>query len=91
MMWMGIWVHPYTVTLVQVGVDFENIYVGLDLSDVVRSWLRLKTPVDCIPHPCHMYTMSCSTLISCGWEYGSTLTLLRLCRWEWSLGKMGYG
>jgi hypothetical protein len=24
---MGIWVHPYTVTLVQVGVDFKKIYV----------------------------------------------------------------
>jgi hypothetical protein len=55
MMWMGIWVHPYTVTLVQVGVDFENIYVGPGLSDVVRSWLRLKNPIDCIPHPSHMY------------------------------------
>ncbi len=27
-LWMGIWVHPYTVTLVQVGVDFWKIYVG---------------------------------------------------------------
>jgi hypothetical protein len=25
--WMGIWVHPYTVMLVQVGVDFKKIYV----------------------------------------------------------------
>ena len=27
MAWMGIWVYPYTVTLVQVGVDFKKIYV----------------------------------------------------------------
>ena len=25
MLWMGIWVHPYTVTHVQVGVDFRKI------------------------------------------------------------------
>ena len=24
-MWMGIWVHPYTVTPMQVGVDFYKI------------------------------------------------------------------
>jgi hypothetical protein len=23
-LWMGIWVHPYTVTLVQVGVDLRK-------------------------------------------------------------------
>ena len=42
---MSIWVHPYTVTLVQVGVDvtlvqvgvdFKKIYVGLGPSDVVN-------------------------------------------------------
>jgi hypothetical protein len=46
---MGILVHPYTVTLVQVEVDFRKIYVGLGPSYVVRSWLRLQTPIDCIP------------------------------------------
>ncbi len=25
MLWMGIWVHPYTVPPVQVGVDFWKI------------------------------------------------------------------
>jgi hypothetical protein len=65
---MGIWVHPYTVTLVQVGVDFRKIGVWLSLSDVVRSWLRLQTPVDCIPHPYHMNIKCFSTLICCGWE-----------------------
>jgi hypothetical protein len=33
---MGIWVHPYTVTLVQVRVDFRKIGVCLSPSDVVR-------------------------------------------------------
>jgi hypothetical protein len=44
---MGIWVHPYTGVLVQVGVDLRNvqvevdfmkIYVGPGPSDVVRHW-----------------------------------------------------
>jgi hypothetical protein len=49
MLWMGIWVHPYTVTLVQVGVDFWKINVWPDPSDVVlRSWLSLQTHVDYI-------------------------------------------
>jgi hypothetical protein len=38
-----------------VGVDFKKIYVGPGPSDVVRSWLRLQTHVDCIPHPFLMY------------------------------------
>jgi hypothetical protein len=51
MLWMGIWVHPYTVTSVLVGVDFRKIEAWLSLSDVVRSWLRLETPRDCILQP----------------------------------------
>ena len=43
------------------------------------SWLRLQTCLECIPHPCHMYTQCFSTLICCGWAYGCTITLLRLC------------
>ena len=48
---MGIWVHPYAVLHVQVGVDFRKNGVWLSLYDVVRSWLRLQTPKDYIPHP----------------------------------------
>ncbi len=32
----------------------------------VMSWLRLQTRLECIPHPCHMYTKCFSTLICCG-------------------------
>ena len=49
-------------------------------SDVVMSWLRLQTRFECISHPCHMYKQCFSNLICCGWAYGCTLTLLRLCR-----------
>jgi hypothetical protein len=63
-------------TCVQVGVIFKKNGVRLSLNDVVVSWLRLHTPTDSIPHPFHMYAMSFSTLISCRWRYGSTLTLL---------------
>ena len=76
-------------TLAEVGVDFRKIYVGSCPSDVVRSWLRLQTPIDCIPHPCHMYLKCFSTLICCGWTCGCTLTLIRLWRWAWIFGKMG--
>ncbi len=54
MLLMGIWVHPYTVMPLQVGVNVTKIGVGLSPSDVVMSWLRLQTPVDCIPHPYHI-------------------------------------
>ena len=84
---MGIWVHPYTVKPVLVGVDFRIIGVGLSLSDVAMSWLRLQTPVDCIPHPYHMYTRFFIALICCGWAYGCTLTLLHLCNFR----KIGVG
>ena len=83
MLWMGIWVHPYTVTLVQERMNFRKNGVWLSPSDVVRSWLRLKTTVDCIPFPDHMYIQSYITLLCCGWSYRFTLTLLCLCRWGW--------
>ena len=86
---MGIWVHPYTVTPLQVGVSFRKNGVGLSPSDVATSWLRLQTPVDCIPHPYHIYTKCFSTLICCGWAYGSTLTLLRMCRSGVDFWKIG--
>jgi hypothetical protein len=35
MLWMGIWVHPYAVIHVQVGVNFRENGVLLSLYDVV--------------------------------------------------------
>jgi hypothetical protein len=44
MLWMGIWVHPYTDTCAG-GVGFlEKNVLWLSPSDVVVSWLRLQTP-----------------------------------------------
>jgi hypothetical protein len=64
MLWMGIWVHPYTVMPVQVrGGGFWIIGVWASPNDVVMSWLKLQSPVDCIPHPYHMYTKCFSTLM----------------------------
>ncbi len=93
MLWMGIWMHPYAVLHMQVGVSFMENGVWLSLYDVVVSWLRLQTPIDCIPHPYWMYTKSFSTLRCwCGWAYGCTLVLQHyMCRWGEILGKMGYG
>jgi hypothetical protein len=55
MLWMGIWVHPYAVIHVQVGVNFRENGVWTSLYDVVVSWLRLQTPIDCIPHSYWIY------------------------------------
>jgi len=43
MLWMGTWVHPYTVIPVQVGVKCLKIGVRQSPNDVVVvvSWLRL--------------------------------------------------
>ncbi len=91
-MWTGIWVHPYTVTPVQVrGGFFGKIGVGLSPSDLVMSWLRLQTPVDCIPHPYHIHTKCFSTLICYEWAHGSTLTLLCQCRSGVAFRKIGVG
>ena len=49
MLWMGIWVHNYAVLHVQVGVNFRGNGVWPSLYDVAVSWLRLQTPIDCIP------------------------------------------
>jgi len=70
---MGVWVHPYAVILVQVGVNFRKTGVWPSLYDVVVSWLRLQTPIECIPHPYWVYTKRFSTLRCCGWAYGYTL------------------
>ena len=77
------WAYGSTPTLLclgRSGVDFRNIELSPSPSDVVMSWLRLQTHLECIPHPCHMYTKCFITLICGGWTYGCTLTLLRLWR-----------
>ena len=55
MLRMGIWVHPYAVLHVQVGVNFRKIGEWPSLYDVAVSCLRLLTLIDCIPHPYWMY------------------------------------
>ncbi len=75
MLWIDIWVHPYTVILVQMGVNFWKVGVWVRANGVVVSWLRLQTALEGIPHPYRMYTKCFSTLICCGWTYGCTLTL----------------
>ena len=73
MMWMVIWVHPYAVICVQVGVGFSKNGVWPSLCDVVVSWLRLRTSIDCILHPYWMYTKCFCTWKCCRWAYGCTL------------------
>jgi hypothetical protein len=65
----------------QLEVDFGDFRVDLSPSDVVMSWLRLQQALDWTPHPYWMYAKCFGTLIWCEWAYGSTLTLISLCRW----------
>ena len=69
MLCMGIWVHPYAVIQVQMGVNFRKTGVCPSLYDVVVSWLRLPTPINCIPHSYWMNKNCYSTLRCCGWAY----------------------
>ena len=51
------------------------------LALVPRKYLywRLPTPINCIPHPCWMYTKCCfSTLRCCGWAYGCILMIIHV-------------
>jgi hypothetical protein len=62
MLLMDIWVHPYTVIVVQVGVNFWKVGVWVRANGVVVTWLRLQTASEGIPHPYHMYTQCFSSL-----------------------------
>ncbi len=67
---------------------------GVDLSlslsdDDVMSWLRLKPPVECNPHPYGMYTKCLSTFICYEWVYGSTLTVYACAGRGWIFGILG--
>ena len=55
--------------IVQVWVDFRENGVLLRLNDVVRSWLRLLTPIDCTYW---MNTKYFRSLRCCGWAHGCT-------------------
>ena len=91
MLWMGIWVHHYSVLHVQVGVSFRENGVWPSLYDIVVSWLRLQTPIDCIPHPYWMYTKCFSTLRCCGWAYGYILLAVIHVQVGVNFKEMGYG
>ncbi len=43
-------------------MDFGGFGVDLSPSDDVMAWLRLKPPVECIPHPYDMYAKYLGTL-----------------------------
>jgi hypothetical protein len=72
MLFLGIWVPPYTVPLLcRWGWICKKLGVWFSLNDVKQSWLRLQTNTDCIPHPNRisnvMYKSKWfSTLLCCG-------------------------
>ena len=71
------------------GWIFWDFGVDLSLSDDVVPWLRLKPPVECNPHPYHMYTKCLSTLICYEWVYGSTLTVYACAGRGWIFRDFG--
>ena len=80
MLWMGIWVHRHCYACAGWGWIFGDNGVDLSPSDVVMTWLKLQTHMDCCPHPYWINTMCFTILICYEWVYWSTLTLLCLCR-----------
>ena len=77
------------IRLCRSGVNFGVLGVDLSWYDVVMSLLRLLQASDWIPHPYWMYTKHFGTLICCVWAYGTTLTVICLCRLGvdfWGLG-----
>jgi hypothetical protein len=92
----GSWAYWYTlksyyICSMQVGVNFRENGVWPSLYDVLVSWLRLQTPIDCIPHPYWACANCFSTLRCCGWAcYAYSIhgvipsTLLWIwCQWVW--------
>ncbi len=56
MLWMDMWVHPYTDMPLKMGEDLWEIGgIWLSPSDVVKSWMRLQSLIDCIPHLYYIY------------------------------------
>ncbi len=71
-------------------MDFGILGPDLSPGDIlVMSWLRLQHASDWIQHPYWMLTKCFGTLIWSEWTYGSTLTLLGLCRWGVGFGVLG--
>jgi hypothetical protein len=88
------WAYGSALTLLHLcrsGVDLRKIGLSPSTSDVVLSWLRQQTHLECIPHPCHMYTKCFGILLCCGWACVCALTMLGLCRSEVEFRKIGAG
>ncbi len=66
MLWIGMSVHPYTVTPGKIGPDFGNLGWVWLWNDGMKTLLRLYTTDDCFPHPYWMYGKCLSTFICCG-------------------------
>jgi hypothetical protein len=87
-----VWAYGSTLTVIRLcrsGADFGVLGVDLSKCDVIMSLLRLQQASDWIPYPYWMYTKCFDILICCVWAYGSTLTVIRLCRLGVDFGVLG--
>ncbi len=91
MLWMGIWLHGYTVIPVQMGgSNLEKIWVWANQNDVAMSWLRLQEASACIPHPYHMYINFFSTLdVLLMGIWVDPYTVIPVCRWGVEFANIG--
>ena len=70
------WVYGCNLRLLFYRCGPINLFwkIGVRLKQMM-SWQRLGTPVDCIPLPYQVCMKCLSTLIWCGWAYGSSIKL----------------
>jgi hypothetical protein len=92
MQWMGIWVHPYAVIRVQVGVSFRKNGVWPSCMMLWCHGWGCKPPLTAS----HIHT-GCIQSVLAPWDavdghiMGTPLCRNTLFRWGWILGKMGFG
>jgi len=78
-LWIGIWLHKYTITTTDVTAHFWSIEWNPRwcqcANHATMPWLRLYY-LSSSSHIHEIYARCLSTLNSCGWAYGCTLTPL---------------
>jgi hypothetical protein len=91
MLWLGIWVHPYAEPSLEGSLDFWKFGVRTETKRWCNDMLSLKTTVDWIPHPYHIFRKYFSTLVYYDWAYGCALMLVRHLKQPLIFGKLGVG
>ena len=89
MLWMGIWMHPYTLHLCRWGPNFGKIRVRWSPNNIVVSWLEaVNPPTSYLTFILDAYKVFESPhMLWMGiWVHPYNLTLLHRCRWGPNFG-----